>query len=163
MVGALGRGMTFMTSGPSTFLVDTNILVYSVDVTEAAKQIVATEVLSRLDLSGRGVLSAQILGESYNSMTRRIAVPLPDDDAASVVEGFADSWPVVSLSSAIVSEAMRISSTHQFSYWDALLLAAAGAYGAVSLLSEDLQDGQVVEGIRIANPLSPAFDLTLLD
>jgi predicted nucleic acid-binding protein len=41
-----------------------------------------------------------------------------------------------------------------FSFWDALIVEAALRGGADRLLSEDMQDGRVVEGMRIENPFA---------
>jgi len=147
----------------NTFLVDSNILVYSVDVSEDAKQLRAIEVLSRLDFSQRGFVSVQVLGESYNSMTTRIAIPLAGPVAEAIVLGIAETWTVIDLNANVVREAIRISRRFQLSYWDGLLFGAARLNGVSTLLSEDMQDRQVVEGVKIMNPLQDSFDLTLLD
>jgi predicted nucleic acid-binding protein len=152
-----------MGDAPNTFLVDSNILVYSVDVSEDTKQLRAIEVLSRLDLSQRGAVSAQVLGESYNSMTTRIAIPLAGPAAEAFVLGIAETWTVIDLDAGVVSEAIRISRRFQLSYWDGLLFGAARLNGVSALLSEDMQDRQIVDGVRIMNPLDDSFDLALLD
>ena len=152
-----------MRTGPGTFLVDSNILVYSVDVSEDVKQRRSIDVLSRLDLSQRGALSAQILGESYNSMTTRIAIPLAASEAETIIVAYSESWTVFDLNASVVREAIRISHQHQLAYWDGLLFAAARMNGASVLLTEDMQDGQVVDGVTIVNPLEDSFDLMLLD
>jgi len=38
------------------------------------------------------------------------------------------------------------------SFWDALIIVSASRLDAVRLLSEDLQHGQTIAGIRIENP-----------
>ena len=43
---------------------------------------------------------------------------------------------------------------HGLGFWDALIIVTARRGGAVRLLSENLNPGQVIEGIRIENPLS---------
>jgi predicted nucleic acid-binding protein len=43
-----------------------------------------------------------------------------------------------------------------FSFWDALILEAALRGGADRLLTEDLQHGQEIEGLRIDNPFLEA-------
>ncbi len=47
---------------------------------------------------------------------------------------------------------MRIQERHLLSFWDALIIAAARQGGAKTILTEDLNHGQLIEGIRIENP-----------
>jgi predicted nucleic acid-binding protein len=48
--------------------------------------------------------------------------------------------------------ALEISERYGFSIWDGLIVAAAIEARCSVLLSEDMQHGQVVEGVRIENP-----------
>ncbi|HEY0311712.1 MAG TPA: hypothetical protein VGC56_04380 [Allosphingosinicella sp.] len=41
---------------------------------------------------------------------------------------------------------------HRFSFWDCMILAAARAQGCDIVWSEDMQDGRIVEGMRVGNP-----------
>ena len=41
------------------------------------------------------------------------------------------------------------------SFYDALIVQAAAASGCVRVLSEDMQDGAVIAGVRIENPFKP--------
>ena len=61
------------------FLVDTNLLVYIYDRSEPAKQKIAETLYDRLTLSGRGVISTQIMAEFFNVTTRRLSQPLPPE------------------------------------------------------------------------------------
>ena len=58
-----------------------------------------------------------------------------------------------------VMEALRAVREHRLSYYDALIWATARLNGVPFLLSEDGQDGRLIEGVRTLNPLNPAFDL----
>jgi predicted nucleic acid-binding protein len=51
-----------------------------------------------------------------------------------------------------VLRASEIQERNRLSFWDALIVAAASNAGAVTLYTEDLNHGQVMEGIRIENP-----------
>jgi predicted nucleic acid-binding protein len=50
--------------------------------------------------------------------------------------------------------AFRIEDEARLSFWDALIVATAAKAGVASILSEDLNSGQVISGIRIRNPFS---------
>jgi predicted nucleic acid-binding protein len=52
--------------------------------------------------------------------------------------------------------ATDIADLAQVSFWDALIVAAAEQAGAGLLLSEDLNDGQSIAGIKVVNPLLAA-------
>jgi predicted nucleic acid-binding protein len=48
--------------------------------------------------------------------------------------------------------ASEIQERHLLSFWDSLIIAAAKQSSATTLLTEDLNHGQIIEGIRIENP-----------
>jgi len=131
--------------------VDTNVLVYAHDASDAAKQPVARGVLEALWTSGEGVLSTQVLQEFYAVATRKLDPPMTPAEAREVVSLYS-TWPVVLLEPSLILTASRLQEHHQLSFWDALIVEAARAIGAGRLITEDLSDGQVIEGVRIENP-----------
>ena len=52
-----------------------------------------------------------------------------------------------------VLKASEIEARYALSFWDAMILSAAFKAGASTVWTEDLHDGQMIEGIRILNPL----------
>jgi len=48
--------------------------------------------------------------------------------------------------------ASEIAERNLLSFWDALIIAAARQGGAKTILTEDLNHGQLIEDIRIENP-----------
>lgn len=135
-----------------TFL-DSNVLVYSVDESpaEKAKHERATELLSAQpeDL----VVSTQVLQEFYVVATRKLKNPLSEELAARAVRGIA-KLDVVGVDVPLVLSAVDTSRTAQVSLWDALIIEAASRAGCERVLSEDLNAGQVIRGVRIENPFS---------
>lgn len=131
--------------------VDTNILVYAFDSTDPARHGVAAQLLSRLMDEDRLRLSTQVLQEFYVTMTRKPRPPWSPDRALAQLEDFA-AWPVVLADLPLVREAVLLSRDAVLSFWDALVLAAAARSGASILYTEDLNDGQVVGGVRVVNP-----------
>lgn len=130
--------------------VDTNVLVYAHDNREEYKQEVAKRILHDLSQQRSGTLSMQVLQEFYNTVTRKLAIPLPKDEARGVVEDFA-YWCVATTPEEI-KRAFQIEDEARISFWDALIFAAAIKSGAKRILSEDLNDGQVIAGIQVVNP-----------
>ena len=146
-VVAVGHATNCMSG--RTFL-DTNVLVYAVDETEPDKREVARRLLASTG-HGEFVLSTQILSEFYTVVTRKLAEPIPEATAAAVVDYLALN-PVVPTDAALVKAAIQISRSAQLSYWDGLIVASATAGGCQRLLTEDLNDGQVIGSVRIENP-----------
>ena len=121
---------------------DTNILVYLYDADAPEKKERAGELFETEASAGREVLSTQVLHEFYVAVTRKLAVPLQPEAAEDDVR----------IGSEIILPAIGRSRRRQFSFWDALIIEAALAGGADRLLTEDLQHGQVIDGLRIENP-----------
>ena len=136
-----------MAAGARAF-VDTNVLAYAYDAAETAKQPLARETLERLWGARNGVLSTQVLQEFYNVATRRLDPPMSRDEAREIMDLYT-TWPVVLLEPALILAATHIEEEHQVSLWDALVLEAARVAGAERLLTEDLQHGQVIAGVRV--------------
>ncbi len=135
----------------STF-VDTNVLVYAVDDSEPEKREIARQLLGSTAY-GRLVLSSQILGEFYVTVTRKLPRPIPADQAAATLD-WLELLPVVSIDTSLVKSAVEISRSEQLSYWDGLVVAAATRGGCERLLSEDLNDGQRFGPVRVENPFA---------
>ena len=59
---------------------------------------------------------------------------------------------LVRIDLSMILGAIDLHRLHAISFWDALIVRAAAAAGCQVLLTEDLQDGQVFEGVRVENP-----------
>ena len=138
-----------------TAFFDTNLLVYLFDSASPEKQGKARDVFSERATRDEVLLSTQVLQEFYVTVTRRLAAPLSADQAERLVRDFA-AFPVVSTDAPLVVAAVALSRRHRLSLWDAMIVVAARAGGATELLTEDLQHGQVLEGVRIVNPFRAA-------
>ena len=132
--------------------VDTNVLIYAHDVDAKAKHGTAQRVLRDLWSERSGVLSLQVLQEFYVNVTRKIATPLPKDSARTVVNSYA-IW-CIETTPAEVETAFRIEDQSGIGFWDALIVAAAAKSGARTILSEDLNAGQAIAGVRVENPFA---------
>jgi predicted nucleic acid-binding protein len=129
--------------------VDTNILLYAISTApeEAAKKQRAREILSQPDWG----LSIQVLQEFYVNATRPPQPAMQHEDAEASLRQLL-LRPVADSNPALLLDALRLKARYQLSYWDAAIVAAALQLGTAILYSEDLQDGQVFEGMRVANP-----------
>ena len=141
------------TSGTSDrAFVDSNVLIYAHDVDAGRKHDVARALLRDLWLSRTGVLSTQVLHEFYVNVTRKIRTPLKKAEARAVVRTYVP-W-CVEPETGDVNEAFRIEDEAGLGFWDALIVAAAVRSGAVRVLSEDLNAGQVISGVTVINPFT---------
>lgn len=136
----------------SRSFLDTNVLVYSVDMGEQAKRAIARALLAG---AGPGTLavSSQVLGEFYVTVTRKLRSPIAIEIAAAIVQHLA-SLPCVPVDTVLVRSAIDRSRTGQVAYWDALIIEAALAAGCTTLLTEDLTAGQRFDGLTVVNPFA---------
>ena len=142
----------------SQVLFDTNILIYGHDPRDPAKQARAILALDHVHASGLGRLSTQVLAEFFSIVIKGPRPRIKRLEAIRQVERFANSWPVLDVTSMVVLEAVRGVSAHQMSYWDAQIWATARLNQIPVIFSEDFNTGSVIEGVRFVNPLTDGFD-----
>lgn len=128
---------------------DTNVLIYAVssEPAELSKKERALELIENVDFG----VSAQVLQEFYVVSTRRIALPMPPDEAVALLEHF-KSLPVVWTDYPLVVAGVEASLRFDISYWDGAIVAAAERLGATTLYTEDLNHGQRYGSITVVNP-----------
>ncbi len=131
--------------------VDTNVLVYAHDLDSGEKHQVARDLLIDIWNRRAGVLSVQVLQECYVTLTRKILHPMPPSEVRSVLQDYL-SWQVELIDPVSVLAASRIEEESRISFWDALIVTAALKGKASKIFTEDLQSGQVIEGLMIENP-----------
>jgi predicted nucleic acid-binding protein len=131
-----------------TFL-DTNILVYAMDRGEPIKREICRGLLTSMGRGHRIVISTQVMQEFFVAATRKLnADPLIVKDILHSYERF----EVVLISPERIKEAIDCSLIHRISFWDALIVSAAEAARCERILTEDMQHGQVIRGVRAENP-----------
>ena len=130
---------------------DTNVLLYLFDNREPDKKAAAQELIQREVEADRASLSTQVLQEFYVNATRKLAFPLSPEEAGARVRDFS-RLPLVQVDVPLILAAISRSQRMSFSLWDAMIVEAALKAGADRLLTEDLQHGQVIEGMRVENP-----------
>lgn len=140
-------------------LIDTNVLVYTLDVDEVEKRRCAQTLLRRLQASRAGAVCAQVLGEHQSVVSRRFAHMNGPREAVMATERWANAFPVHDTTLRVVREALRATVRYQMSYYDAQIWAVARVNRIPLVLSEDFTDGAVIEGVRFANPFAEGFDL----
>jgi predicted nucleic acid-binding protein len=131
--------------------VDTNVLVYSRDASEPAKQPAAERWLRLLWATRSGRLSSQVLNEYYSVVTEKLRPGLGRDEARADVRNLM-SWAPVPTDGPVVEGAWTVQDRYGLSWWDALVVSAAQVAGCAWLLTEDLQHGQTLDGVTVVDP-----------
>jgi predicted nucleic acid-binding protein len=133
------------------FFVDTNVLVYAASSAgvDEPKRDIALQLLDRADLA----LSAQVLAEFYSVAVSRTKLNLTHDEAVLLLQSL-DRIPVCPITRELVLEAVTVRQRYQISYWDAAIIAAAKQMGCTTVYSEDLNPGQVYDGVTVVNPFT---------
>ena len=136
-----------------TVFVDTNVLVYARDRIEADKQRRAAEWMGSLWETGLGRLSYQVIQEYYVTLTTKLDPPRSTEDARDDVTALG-AWSPVSIDQRTIEGAWDVQDRYGYSWWDSLIVAAALQSGCRYLLTEDLQDRQVIDTMTIISPFT---------
>lgn len=143
---------SFMSAGElQRSFFDTNVLVYTDDAANLVKRRRALDLIATHRRQRTGVVSLQVLQEYFVAVRRKFK--LDGELARLKVEAFA-RFHLVEPRIADVMAAIDFHRLYQISYWDALVLRMARQGGCSVLLTEDMNDGQVIDGVRIVNPFA---------
>ena len=137
------------------FFLDTNVLVYSFAENEPRKRKAARALVESDD----AIVSTQVLSELANVLMRRLGFTA--SEARARISSISDGCLVISVTPAIISDALRLMDRYRYAFYDSQIVAAALAAGAQTLFSEDLQDGQLIDGtLSIRSPFRQALEQT---
>jgi predicted nucleic acid-binding protein len=138
------------------FFLDTNIFVYSCDAGDPAKARRARKLIRDAVATGKGVVSYQVVQEFLNVALRKFARPMTPAEAEQYLTTVFLPLVRVQSSPALFTEALRLKSRHELSWYDSLIVAGAMEADCDRLLSEDLQHGLRIGRLRVENPFLPA-------
>jgi predicted nucleic acid-binding protein len=62
------------------------------------------------------------------------------------------SWSIYQITPVDIVKASELEEKYGYTFWDSLIIAAAQNTNAEILYSEDMQDGQQLDNLRIINP-----------
>lgn len=144
----------------ATVFVDANVLIYSEDGRDPAKQQASLHWIDALWQRQRGRLSTQTLGEFYVNVTRKIRPGLPPGEARAKVRRYA-AWQPWQVDPSTIESAWAVESRYGLHFWDSLVVAAAQHLGCRYLLSEDLSHGMHYGSVQVISPFRS--DVGLLD
>lgn len=126
---------------------DSNILVYSYSNSELSKQ----EIARKLIAGSNSFISTQVLQELCNIITRKFKFGY--EQAATTIKECCHNNNLHTNTENTVLLACQIADRNGFSFYDSMIVAAAIESNCTVLYSEDLQDGQVIDGkLTVKNP-----------
>ena len=134
---------------PKIFI-DTNILVYSLDQFDSRKRKKCRERLKSLTGESRGVISTQVMQEFYAASTAKLGADVLT--VKDILHSF-ERFETIIITPQIIKDAIDCSIINKLSFWDALIVVTAESAKCEKLWSEDLNNGQVIRGVRIESPL----------
>jgi predicted nucleic acid-binding protein len=130
---------------------DTNVLVYAASDKAADQQKAGVA----RDLLRRGpsefAISLQVLQEFYVAARAPRKLALAHKEALT----FCSQWrafTVLEPTLQVFEAALQLCDRYQIGYYDAAILAAAKQLGCTKVHSEDLNEGQDYDGVRVENP-----------
>jgi predicted nucleic acid-binding protein len=124
--------------------VDSNVVLYTIgkDVRKAG--------IARQLVGEQPTISAQVVNECVSVCLRKLS--FTREQAYAFARALMDRTEVLPLDESTIDRAATLAIRYQLSHWDALIVASAVLAGCEVLYSEDLQDGQVFDQLRVANP-----------
>lgn len=129
--------------------IDTNVLVYVADDTDAARQSVARGIVQKALSSDEYVISAQVLNEFSSVLFKKLKkTSLEVDRFLAIIEGIR----TVAVKPEWTRKAIRLMERYGIQFFDSVLLVAAEENGCDEILSEDLNDGQMYGSVKAVNP-----------
>jgi predicted nucleic acid-binding protein len=138
---------------PDLVFADTNVLVYARDAGQAEKHARAAAWMRYLWTTRSGRLSPQVLQEFYLTVTTKLRPGMTKADARREVRDLF-AWRPAVLGLPEIEGAWVAQDRFGLSWWDALIVSAARVARCRVLLTEDLQDGQELDELRVVNPFT---------
>jgi predicted nucleic acid-binding protein len=133
---------------PKQFI-GTNLLVYALDGGDSKKQKIARSFLKGCTSARSGVISTQVLQEFFVVSTKKMNVdPMLVKD---MLRGFSH-FEVITITPELIASAIDCTVLYKLSFWDALIISAAESASCDEIWSEDLNEGQLIRGIKICSP-----------
>ncbi|MHB1422705.1 MAG: PIN domain-containing protein [Gemmataceae bacterium] len=135
--------------------VDTNILIYSLDRNEPAKQLKAQQLLLQLRSAAEPTfLLWQVLGESVRQLRRwRDQGQLTDAEFLQHIKAFRYLFPILLPTVPVLDRALDFVQRFSLVHWDSMILGTYAEAGVTKLYTEDMGAPRTVDGIELVNPL----------
>ena len=130
--------------------VDSNIWIYLFTSDDILKNELARKFIVENTTKGSIlVISYQVINEVGAVLKRK--KKFNEEKIRFVFNAMVDLCVIQDFSQEIITKASIMRDTMSVSYWDSIIIATASKSGCIYLTSEDLQDGQKIQGVTIIN------------
>jgi|JI8StandDraft_1071087.scaffolds.fasta_scaffold62037_2 predicted nucleic acid-binding protein len=133
------------------FFIDTNVIAYGFEG-EGMKSRVSRLVMGLALESADAAISFQVIQEFCNIALRKFAHRFAPAELHDYLRLALFPLCKVFPSFEMLDHALRIQQMHRIGYYDSLIVSAATQGNCKYLLTEDLNDGQTIEGVTVLNP-----------
>ena len=131
--------------------VDTSLFVYQLEALDGRKSSTADRIILDGIETGNVCISFQVVQECLNTALRKAEVPLGPDQMRAYLDNVLAPLFRVPASIPLYNRALDVQARYRYGFYDALIIAAALEAGCTRLYTENLQDGQEIEGLTIQN------------
>lgn len=132
---------------PDRIFIDTNILVYFIS-DDKEKKLKARDIIFS---SEEVFVSSQVISEFVSvCFSKKL---LSSDKITSLASHFMEALNFSIVGEATIKKALQIKKKTHCSFWDSLIVASALENTCSILYTEDMQDGQIIDGkLKVINP-----------
>lgn len=138
-----------MNSTRGKVFVDTNFLIYLFSEDDIRKKAHCTQLINKLRDKVALVWSTQVMQEFYRAMT--VKHDVPPQEVKNILQLF-DDFELVINNKETINTAIDIQTLNKISFWDSLVISAASQAKCATILTEDLNSGQLIQGVYLQNP-----------
>ena len=132
--------------------IDTNLFIYQLEASYERRAATADRIISRGIETRNACISFQVVQDCLTTVLRTAEIPLSTDETKQYLDNVLAPLYRVPASLSLYRRALDLQVRYRYGFYDSLIIAAALDAGCTLLYSEDLQDGQRIEGLTIENP-----------
>jgi predicted nucleic acid-binding protein len=132
---------------------DTNVLIYATATGADDKASRARELLARTIRAANSILLLQSLTEFSNVGIRKAGIAV--EAVQQIVQAWCAVLPIQAADEDDLFTALEAVRAHRLTFWDAMLWASAQRAGVRHILTEDFQDGFMLQDVTFINPFKP--------
>ena len=132
--------------------IDTNVFIYLFDEMDADKRERADTLVHESIENGTGCISYQVVQEAMNVVTRKLGAPT--ESARRLLDNILIPLWRINPTPSLYRRGLQVQVGYGFSFYDALIVAAALEAGCSRLYTEDMQHGQQIEQLTILSPFA---------
>lgn len=135
----------------SKIFIDSNFFIYLLNKDEEAKRKQCAELLLKLEKTSTIVISTQVAKEVSAVLLRKFQYPA---DHLKVLLSQMERFEVVETPVSLIRNGIDIMQSYKLSFWDALICATAAHAKCATIITEDMNDGQLILGMKIRSPFT---------